>query len=246
MSDRSTSIQTLASTIEKGIENRLKDLHTAMPGIIQSFDAAGQTASVQPTIRRIFITREEEIDILTPADLPILINVPIVYPRGGGFSLTFPIAPGDECLLVFSERSLDNWHTNGGVRTPSDRRFHHLSDAVAFVGLSSIPNKVPLYNTTGAEIKKDDGSATISLNADQSISIDSNVEVYVNAPTTVVNSDMVTIDAPETRITGRLVVDQNIESPRVAVDGVEMHQHTHVGSPTAGIGNRSSTGVPNQ
>lgn len=154
---------TLATNIKTGIESRLRDVHTAMPGIIESFDPVAQTASVQPAIKRVFKTQEADKEILTPTDLPILINVPVVQPRGGGFSLTFPIAKGDECLLIFCERSIDYWHQNSGIQLPGGKRFHHLSDAIAYVGLSSIPKKVPDYDPVNVQIKKDDGSVSITI-----------------------------------------------------------------------------------
>jgi hypothetical protein len=49
--------------------------------------------------------------------LPILINVPVQFPRGGCFLLTFPVTKGDECLIMFAERDA--------------KRFHSLSDATA-------------------------------------------------------------------------------------------------------------------
>jgi hypothetical protein len=169
MSDKSSQLATLSANIKQGIENRLKELHTSMPGIIQSFDAVSQTASVQPAVKRIFKTTEEDVEILTPVDLPILINVPVHFPRGGGYSMTFPVKKGDECLLEFCERSIDNWYRTGEVKEPLDRRFHSLSDATATVGLSSKPNAVPNYSTTSVQIKKDDGNASFSIKDDNGI-----------------------------------------------------------------------------
>lgn len=143
-----------------------------MPGIVKSFDAESQTATVQPAIKRIFKTVNEDVEILTPVDLPVLINVPIVFPRGGGFSMTFPVAKGDECLLVFSERSIDNWHRSGGSQKPLARRFHSISDAIAMVGLSSLPNKIPNYSSSSVQIKKDDGSCVFSLKDDNGIRLE--------------------------------------------------------------------------
>ena len=168
MPDKSPNLATLAENIKRGIDNRLKDVHTSMPGIVVSFNATNQTASVQPAIKRIFVS--EDIDgkeILAPADLPVLINVPVQYPRGGGYSMTFPVTKGDECLLVFCERSIDNWFRTGEVKEPLHKRFHNLSDATVFVGLSSQNNTVPNYNTSEVEIKKDDGSAIITISQDE-------------------------------------------------------------------------------
>ncbi|MGI8770932.1 MAG: Gp138 family membrane-puncturing spike protein [Acidobacteriaceae bacterium] len=35
--------------------------------------------------------------------MPILADVPIFLPSAGGFTLTMPIMPGDECEVVFSD-----------------------------------------------------------------------------------------------------------------------------------------------
>ncbi len=168
---------TLASVIKHGIDSRLKDLHTSLPGIIESFDAATQLAFIQPAIKRIFKTDEGDVEILTPTELPILINVPVQFPRGGGFSLTFPVQKGDECLLVFCERSIDNWHQTGGVQKPGAKRFHSLSDATAFVGISSLSNKVPNYDDTNVQLKKDDDSVYITCRADGSMKSHSNADM---------------------------------------------------------------------
>lgn len=223
----------LPATIQKGIEERLKDLHTAMPGIIESFDPVNQIASVQPAIQRVFITREENKTILTPSNLPILINVPVQFPRGGGFSLTMPVKKGDECLLIFSERPIDDWHSSGQVKRPSARRFHHLSDATALVGISSVPNKIPNYDPNNMELKKDDGSVSIKWNSDGSMDITANSDINVNTPATA------NITAPTVNINGNTTIDGTLDvtgittAPTVAatssltIKGKEMDGHIH-------------------
>lgn len=205
MGNKTTALATLAANIKQGIDVRIKDLHTSMPGIIESFDPVTQLASVQPAIKRIFKTDTGEKEILIPSPLPILINVLIQFPRGGGFSLTFPVKKGDECLLVFCERSIDNWHKFSGVKEPGAKRFHALSDATAFVGLSSIPNKVPDYDGTNTQLKKDDGSVYITLknNSDMDLHADGNI----NATCTDANitaSGECNITATTINITGKL------------------------------------------
>jgi len=215
MSIGKAAIAKLASNIKEGIANRLKDLHTSMPGTIESFDPVTQTASIQPAIKRVFITREGVTETLTPTNLPILINVPVSFPRGGGFSMTFPVTKGDECLITFCERAIDTWHKFGGIRTPNAKRFHHLSDATATVGLSSLPNKVPSYSATATQIKKDDGSAVISLNADSSISITSTSDVTVDCVNLVATASgtaeitatsSCTITAPTITLAGNVII----------------------------------------
>ncbi len=238
MGDRSPNIATLADNIKRGIDSRLKELHTSMPGIIETFNPATQIASVQPAIKRVFRSVDDEKEILIPIDIPILINVPVVFPRGGGFSLTFPIKKGDECLLMFCERSIDNWHQFGGVQLPAATRFHSYSDATAFVGLSSINKKIPNYDNTNVQLKKDDGSSQITIAADGTMTLKTNTKV--------------TIDTPDSEFTGNVKILKNLEvvedttlSATVTSNGKDISDtHTHTGSPTAPTGAISNTGVP--
>lgn len=138
------------------IEGRLKDLHTCLPGIIVSFDPATQTASVQPAIKRIFTERGA-------VNLPVCVDVPVAFPGGGDFWLTFPVKAGDECILLFSERAIDYWHANGGTQIPAEYRLHDLSDGIAQVGLNSQPKKLSALQTDGAELRTRDRSTYIRL-----------------------------------------------------------------------------------
>jgi len=140
------------------IESRLRDLHTSIPGVIVSFNAAKQTATVQPAIKRIFIEQG-------PVNLPICTDVPVKFPGGGGFFLTFPVKAGDECELKFSERAIDFWYQNGAVQLPSEYRMHDLSDAIADVGLNSQPNVIPNFNATACELRTRDGATLVRVDA---------------------------------------------------------------------------------
>lgn len=216
MSNTPSNLSTLASVIKHGIESRLKDLHTAMPGIIISFDSVNQLASVQPAIKRVFKAIDGEKEILTPTDLPLLINVPVQFPRGGGFSMTFPISPGDECLLTFVERSIDKWHKFGGVQEAGAKRFHALSDATALVGLSSEPNKIPNFDPLNTEIKKDDGSVSIKWNSNGSMDIFAISDVNINT-------------GGDARITATTNIEFN--APNVAITSTNLtHNGINIGS----------------
>jgi hypothetical protein len=165
MSDKSEKLATLQSTIRVAVESRLLDLHTALPGIIEEFNPVTQTASVQPTVKRVFKIQDQDTEELVPENLPLCINVPVACLRGGGFSITLPVKPGDECLLIFCERAFDSWFQTGEIRQPNAKRKHSLSDAIAIVGISSLPNSIPDYDPDNLEIKKDDNSVSIKLTA---------------------------------------------------------------------------------
>jgi hypothetical protein len=169
MTDLTTQLQELdaacddeEAALNARVEAFAANVNTCMPGIVRTFDKDTQTVTVQPAIRRIFRDKG-------PVDLPIVVDVPVKFARGGNFVLTVPPAAGDECLLSFSQRAIDFWWQNGGVQLPSELRMHDLSDAFADVGYSSKPNVVKDIRMDGAELRSLDGRTRIALCADGSI-----------------------------------------------------------------------------
>ncbi len=135
------------------------ETHTALPGIVQEFFPATQTVRVKPAIRRLWIDDGWK-------DLPECVDVPVQFPRAGNFVLTFPVAAGDECLIVFAERAIDNWWHAGGVQEPSEFRLHDLSDAFAILGFTSKPRTLnPPPAGDASELRTLDGTTVIRLKA---------------------------------------------------------------------------------
>lgn len=154
---RSGELSEVLKTERSVINNQLR---VALPGIVQSFDPDTVTVVVQPSIR--YIERDSEGNVSTH-DYPLLTDVPVIFPRGGGCTITFPVKAGDECLVVFSDRCIDFWWQNGGVQEPVDPRQHDLSDAFAFVGPQSQAQKISGISTTSVQVRTDDGSSFIEL-----------------------------------------------------------------------------------
>jgi len=178
-----------------------KRLRVALPGVILSFDGEAQTASVQPLISQVMVDGTTQL-------LPVLQDVPVSFPRGGGFVLTFPVGPGDECQLTFNDRCIDGWWASGNPSEPLDYRVHDLSDATAQVGISSKPNVVPGFDASATALRKLDGSAFVKIDS-----------------------------AGVVRIGGtKLVVDCPIEyaggvtgTGDVIADGISLKHHVHLG-----------------
>lgn len=55
---------------------------------------------------------------------------------------TFPLKQGDECILLFSDREIESWFINGDVNPEGYTRMHDLTDAVAIVGIRSLPRMI--------------------------------------------------------------------------------------------------------
>lgn len=162
-------------------------MRVSIPGIIQSFDPDAVTAVVQPAIKGVeHDTSGAEISV----NLPLLVDVPVVFPRGGGCTLTFPVKEGDECLVIFADRCIDFWWQSGGIQEPVDGRMHDLSDAFCIVGPQSQAKKISSISTTAAQLRTDDGSAFIELAAGGDITATTAGNATINAPEIILNGNV--------------------------------------------------------
>ncbi|RLB65477.1 MAG: hypothetical protein DRH08_07940, partial [Deltaproteobacteria bacterium] len=219
----------IKDVLDAHAENALLNLHTALPGIITIFDPATQMATVQLAIKR--IVQDEEI-IIAP-----LLDVPVMQPSAGGFHVTMPITNGDECLVVFSERAIDNWVTSGGIQKPIEYRHHNISDAFAIIGVNSNPNAIPDYNPGSLQLRNEAGDQSITLNPDNSIVIDTTTDVIVNSATTTVNSPEVEVNATNT------VINTNTAQVEAALSAILTTPNTTINSTVAVLGSLSINGI---
>lgn len=240
----------LPGLIRQGITNYMKDVHTCLPGKILEFNPEKQIAKVQLLIKRIF--KEDRV-----LDLPPLINVIVWQPKAGGYSITFPIKPDDECLVLFSERSLDAWYKSGQSKKPTNYRMHSFSDAICLVGMSSEPNVITDYDPDNLQIRNSEKDQTFTMLANKDINITTGTvsfelinegeEVKINAPSKM------TVTSPETEFTGNVTiagtttmqsdasVDGNIDITGISSaadhdsDGISGKEHIHAhGTPNTG------------
>lgn len=123
---------TLGEVLNRLRDQIMADLRVAIPARVERFDAARQLVDVKPLLKE---TSLDEAGAEVVESLHVISNVPVQFPGTAAFALTFDVKPGDECLLVFSDRSLDKWISSGGEVDPVDLRRHHLSDAVALLGV---------------------------------------------------------------------------------------------------------------
>lgn len=166
MSRRSPTLEEVIRAALAAAQGRI---HTALPGRIESYDSERQCANVQPLIQNITLTGEGEDLVET---LPIINDVPVVFPRGGGFFISLPLAKGDYVLLVFNERSIDKFVTgSGGVTDPLDPRQHNLSDAVAFAGFYPFAQSIEDSNGEDLVLGKDENGVQLALTADGRVNV---------------------------------------------------------------------------
>jgi hypothetical protein len=152
---------------------------TALPGILQSFDAAKMTCVVQPSVQGQLRQPEGS---WKDASLPLLLDCPVIFPAGGGFALTFPLAEGDEGLVVFASRCIDAWWYSGGVQKQARARMHDLSDGFFLPGCFSQPRKLANVSTTNVQLRNADGSASLEITADGMLNANFPAGINLNGP----------------------------------------------------------------
>jgi hypothetical protein len=179
-------LQLEMSVWKKLLEQFDHSLRVACPGIIQSFNASSQTVKVKLALREKVIYDDAPP---TWVDIPVLVDVPILIPRAGGFALTLPVSAGDECLVVFGDMCIDAWWQSGGVQNQMDRRRHDLSDGFAVLGIWSQPRVLSDYSVDSAQLRSDDGNVMVEVKSN---------EINVNAATVNVTSTKANINAATT------------------------------------------------
>jgi Phage protein Gp138 N-terminal domain/GpV Apex motif len=193
---------------------------TALPGIVQSFNAAKQTCVVQPSLQALVTGFDGTKSWVS---LPLLVDCPVFFPTGGGCTLTFPVSAGDEALVVFASRCIDAWWQSGGIQVQAEMRMHDLSDGFAFVGVSSVPNVIPAISTAAAQLRTDDGTTFVEVSA-------TGVKTQTTGNAAVVAGGVASVTAPVINLTGAV----NIVGV-FTINGAPYAAHTHSGvQPGAG------------
>jgi hypothetical protein len=153
----------LSDLLNEAIESTIQGLHFCTPGEVVEYEPnRGQRAKVKPLLRR-------KLADGTVIPSPVIVDVPVVWPRGGGGQLHMPLRAGDGVLLVFSDKSLDAWMSTGGESTPSDDRFCDLSDAIALPGLNTFDTNPVVQDVTKVVLGNADGFVAIDGNGRLSI-----------------------------------------------------------------------------
>lgn len=153
---------TQAELFRRVIDDRLRELHVALPAEVTAVDMAAQTVDARPVVAR-SVPRGDGDD-LPPAleELPTIQAVPLVFPRGGGYYLTTPVQKGDYVLLIFAERDIGRWRSTGTAGTAGDQRMHPLSGAMAIAGV--FPTSQALTDASSENLTfGKDGGVTVAV-----------------------------------------------------------------------------------
>lgn len=127
MNIKSPVIPPLYTTLMNLKRETMVEFNCIKPGKIESYDPSTRTAEVSVGLAQVLADG-------TIRPYPKLVDCPVVTIQGGGVGVAFPIKAGDPCLILFSDRCIDDWYNNGGANPPPDGRLHDLSDGFVLVG----------------------------------------------------------------------------------------------------------------
>ncbi len=152
------------SDLERLLGEQKRDVQMAINcvkiGVITAYfpgDATnGPTANVQIAQKLVIDVADDGTRTL--GDYPPLEKCPVYFPQGGNYIFTFPVTIGDECIVMFNDRELDNWLFSGPGNPPTTARVHDYSDPIILVGLRSNPRGIDGLSTTEAVLRSVDYS----------------------------------------------------------------------------------------
>lgn len=172
----------LSDLLEHAISSRIDGIWKSAVGKVVAFDPVRQVCSVQLLVKVV------PKGSLVPVAVPVLSDLPILYPGGGGFSVVFPLYPGDEVLVVFGA-PVTAWAMTGSADTlPASPARNSLTDAVVIPGPRSLAKAraVAASVVSGVAMAKDDG--TVGVFVDNVVQLG---DQTATDPVVVMNSTLV-------------------------------------------------------
>ena len=231
--DRRERVGDPETALREALDGMRAGLWTALPGIIQSFNPGAMTCEVQPGIK---VKVRQQNGTIASVPLPLLVDCPAQFPSGGNCSLTFPVAPGDECLVVFASRCIDGWWQSGGVQEQAEVRMHDLSDGFVLLGFRSQPRVLSGISATAAQLRTDDGQAFVEVNAATHA-----ISIQTTAPVNVTSSASARVTAPSISLgaSGQTLLAFVTSAFQALFNS---HTHNETGSVTGGPNQQMGTG----
>ena len=235
--------------ISDHINNDLSEIHTNFPAKVLKYDAEKQCVDIQPLIKRRF--RDD-----TTISMPVIHNVPIIFPFGGGALFSFPIKENDIVLVICCERSIDKWLSGDGSETdPEDTRKFNISDAIAIPGLCTLSKnsnpdakKLVLKYIKG-NISIDENSSIV-IASDSSLTINTNEDIIIKSAKSIqIKSDStLKIDCSMAEFSGNvkcknITCDELKANNDVMAGIISLSKHTHT-VPAGTDKSGGFTGVP--
>lgn len=202
MSLKQLSPADLTDTLENTKRDTSVSLNAVQIGIIEAFDSSNQTATIRIAIKQVIDIAPDGTRTLK--EHPLILECPVVTLFGGDSFINLPIQTGDNCLVFFCDREIDNWLNKGGVQAPTIGRTHDVSDAIALVGIRNFQNSIADFLANGIRISFT-ANSRIDLTDD---AIDSIAGLFTHTGDMLIKGDLTVEEDVE--IQGSLQVDGTV------------------------------------
>mgnify|MGYP003617703682 CR=1 FL=1 len=186
------------------------DINTSYPGHIYNFDPVTQLCEVQLAIENLFVGYKEAYT-LHPKQR--LMEVPVQFIQGGGWSLTHPVPDGTPCMVHFSQRGIDHWLMEnkseaGFINSKPAPAFSQLfshNAATCTIGNQPVPKAIGGFVPNACELRNADRSQRVTMLGSGTI------EVITGAAKIVITKD--------SEIEINVTSQATIKAPQIMLDG---------------------------
>lgn len=115
--------------------------------------------------KTVFVQQQNGSWVSQLQDYPVLVDCPVIVLGGGATALSFPISVGDQCLILFNDRDMNNWFAGAMSGPVASARLHSFADAIALVGFQQLAS----LDTTHAYLTN--GNAQVGVQASKAGSL---------------------------------------------------------------------------
>ena len=122
---------TLMDLMQSVKSDVMQSMFCVQLGTIQAYDNLKNTAKITINFKKQFGNGKV-------VNYPPLEDCPVFTLYGGNASISIPIKKGDQCIILFNDRNIDNWYANGSTGVPADVRCHNIADGIAIVGVRNL------------------------------------------------------------------------------------------------------------
>lgn len=203
------------------IAAELAEVHHCLPGKIVDWD--GTSATVRPVLDKQLANGEK----LTA---PQIVRVPVKWMCGdvnGAQALfTVPLKPGDDVVLTFCDRALEEW-LQGVDGVPSDPRQFDISDAFCTPVLR--PSAGLAADTENVSLQF--AQASLKIMPDGSIVITSPIGIVLATPLVTITGALTMANAGLATVTGNIAVTGDVTAGTISLRG---HHHQEHDGPSTG------------
>lgn len=190
----------LVDTLMLSMAQALADVHTAT--IAKVTRVNDKTIDCRPVINR--VVNGESIE------LPEFAEVPPIFMKGGSSYTAHPVAIGDYCILIITERCFDRWYDGNDFRSPLELRMHDYSDGLALVGINPLASAITIPSViqqTGDTNQNGDYTHTGNMNQTGNLTVSGVVDAgsFKAGGTPGASGTFTTVDGKTVTVTDGLI-----------------------------------------